>query len=97
MHGLLDAGLRLLPRSAAKSIEGRTCASRVFLDEIQPLDRHEELVVARVTKFEELLRRVPGPVDPELFEANELANPVIDMNDQVADFQLPEIGKECLG
>ena len=58
-HGLLDARLGLLPRRAAEPIDRRLRRAGVFLDQIEPLDGHEQLVVAGVAQLHELLRRLP--------------------------------------
>ena len=57
-HGLLDPGLGLLPGRAAQAIQRRRDAAGVLLDQIEPLDRDEQLVVAVIAKLEELVRRV---------------------------------------
>ena len=54
-HRLLDARLGLLPGRAAQPIERRPRAAGVLLNEIEPLDRDEQLVVAVVAQLEELL------------------------------------------
>ena len=49
-------------------------ASRpVLLDEIQPLDRHEQLVFAGVAELEEFLRK--RVADADLLQADELPMP----------------------
>ena len=60
-HRLLDARLRALPRRAAEAIDRRLRRAGVLLDEIEPLDRHEQLVVAGVAQLEEFLHGV-GPM-----------------------------------
>ena len=60
-HGLLHAGLGLLPGGAAKAIDWRPRRAGVLLDEIEPLDRHEQLVLAGVAQLHELLRRFARP------------------------------------
>ena len=54
-HGLLDRGLRALPRRAAQPIDRRPRRAGVLLDQVEPLDRDEQLVVAGVAQLEELL------------------------------------------
>ena len=54
-HGLLDLLLGLLPGRAAEPIERRLRAAGVFLDEVEPLDRDEQLVVAVIAQLEKLL------------------------------------------
>ena len=57
-HGLLDARLRALPRRAAEAIERRAAGAGVLLQQVEPLDRDVQLVVARVAQLEEFLRRL---------------------------------------
>ena len=59
-HRLLDARLGLLPGRAAEPIERRPRAAGVLLNEVEPLDRDEQLVVAVVAELEELLLRLAG-------------------------------------
>ena len=93
-HGLLDAGLRLLPRGSAELVERRARGAGVLLDEIEPLDRDEELVLARVAELHELLRR-RADVDP--LETDEHADAVVDVDDEIVDLQVAEIGEERAG
>jgi hypothetical protein len=93
-HGLADACLGPLPARAAEPIERRFRRAGVLLDEIEPLDRHEELVVARVPKLEELLGRVRLRPDGNLAERDEHADAVIDVHDQVVDLEVAEVGEE---
>ena len=92
-HGLLDLGLRPLPRRAAETIDGRLGRAGVFLNEVEPLDRHEQLVLARVAKLEELLFVV---ADANLLQPDEDADAVIDMDDVVVDLEIAKIRKEGL-
>ena len=48
-HGLLDAGLGLLPGRAAEPVERRARGAGVALDQVETLDRDEQLVVAAHT------------------------------------------------
>ena len=57
-HGLLDARLGLLPGRAAELVERRRGAAGVLLHEIEPFERHEQLVLVRVPQLHELLRRL---------------------------------------
>ena len=90
-HGLLDAGLRLLPCRAAQAIERRSRPAGVLLDKVQPLNRDEQLVLTRVSQLQELLLRVAGAANPELFQADELADAVVNVDDEVADFEVAQI------
>ena len=92
-HGFLDFGLRPLPRRAAEAIDWRPARAGVFLHQVESLDRHEQLVLARVAELEEFLRRVS---DADLFQPDERADAVVDVNDEVAHFQIAEIGQERL-
>ena len=95
-HGLLHPGLGLLPGGAAKAIDRRPRRAGVLLNEIEPLDRHEQLVFAGVAQLHELLRRFADG-DAQLLEPDERADAVIDVDHVVADFQIPQIGDEDLG
>ena len=92
-HRLLDARLGLLPRLAAQPIDGRTGGAGVLLDEIEPFDRHEQLVLARVAELHELLRRLARR-DRQLLQPDEDADAVVDVHDEVADFEIAQIGEE---
>ena len=90
-HRLLDARLGLLPGRAAEAIERRTRGAGVLLDEVEPLDRHEQLVFAGVAKLHELLRL---EADVDALEADEEPDAVIDVDDEVAGFQIAEVREE---
>ena len=92
-HGLLDLGLGLLPGRAAKPIERRLRSAGVFLDQIEALDRHEQLRVAVIAELEELLDDVAAG-DGDLLEADELADAVIDVDDQIVDLEIAQVGEE---
>ena len=68
-------------------------APRVLLNEIQPFDRHEQLVVAGVAELEKLLR---GVGDTDLLETDEHSDAVIDVDDQVADLQVAQVREKSL-
>ena len=68
----------------------------VFLDEIEPLDRDEELVVAGIPQLHELLLRLPG-AEGNLPEADERADAVVHVDDEVADLEVAQIGEKRLG
>src|SRR5437867_3157242 len=55
-HGLLDLRLRPLPRCAAEPIDGRPRGAGVLLDQIEALDRDEQLVLPGVSELEKFLR-----------------------------------------
>ena len=90
-HGLLDAGLRLLPRRSAELVERGARRAGVLLDEIEPLDRDEELVLAGVAELHELLRRRS---DVDALEADEHADAVVHVDDEIVDFQVAEVGEK---
>ena len=84
---------RALPRRAAELVERRLAGAAVFLDQVEPLDRHEQLVVAGVAELHELLG---GIADADLLEPDELADAVIDVDDEVADLEIAKVGKKRL-
>ena len=93
-HGLLDARLRPLPRRAAELVERRLRRAAVFLHQVEPLDRHEQLVFAGVAQLHEFLH---GVADANLLEPDEMADAMIDMDDEIADLQVAQVGQERLG
>ena len=93
-HGFLDSCLRPFPGRAAKPVDGRPRRARVLLHEIEPFDRHEQLVFAGIAQLEELLLLV---AHADLLEADEHADAVVDMHDEIAHFQVAQIGEERLG
>ena len=74
----------------SRSRGGRRAAA-VLLDQIEPLDGNEELVVAVVAQLQELLDVV---ADRNLLEADELADAVVHVHDEVADLQIAQVGQE---
>ena len=90
-HRLLDARLGLLPGRAAEPVERRARGAGVLLDEIEPLDRDEELVFAGVAELHELLRL---EADVDALQADEDADAVVDVDDEVADLQIAEVREE---
>ena len=93
-HGLLDARLDALPGRPAEAIDRRPACAGVLLDQIEAFDRDEQLVLARVPQLEELLLVV---ADADLLQADEHADAVIHVNDEVADLQIAQIREERLG
>ena len=89
----LTLRLGLLPGGAAEPIERRLRAAGVLLDQVEPLDRDEQLVVAVVAELQELLHDVAAD-DADLLEADELADAVIDVDDEVADLEIAQVGEE---
>jgi hypothetical protein len=87
----LTLRLGLGPRRAAEPIERRPAAAGVLLDEVEPLDRHEQLVVAVVPQLEELVRAV---ADADLLQADELADAVVDVDDEIAHLQVAQVREE---
>ena len=92
-HGLLDAGLGLLPGRAAEPVERRGAPPGVLLNQVEPLERHEQLVFAGVPELHELLRLLPRH-DREALEADEPADAVVDVHDEIADLQIAEVRQE---
>ena len=93
-HGLLDPGLDALPRRPAEPIDRRLVGAGVFLDEIEPLDRDKQLVVAGIAQLEKLLLAV---ADADLLQADEHADAVVHVDDEIADLEIAQIGQERLG
>ncbi len=70
-------------------------AARVLLDQVEALDRDEELVVAGVAELHELLgveRRRSS-----FFRPTNTADAVIDVDDVVADLEVAEVREEACG
>ena len=93
-HGLLDARLGAFPGRAAELVERGLRGAAVLLDEVEPLDRNEQLVFAEVAQLHEFLH---GVADADLSEPHEPADAVIDVHHQVLDFQVAQVREECLG
>ena len=72
---------------------GGFAAAGVLLDQIEALDRHEQLVVAVIAELEELLDDVAA-ADGDLLQADELADAVIDVDDEIADLEIAQVGEE---
>ena len=64
----------------------------VLLDQVQPLDGDEELVVPGITELHEFL--VLADVQTDLLQSNECADAVIDMDDRIANLQIAQVGQE---
>ncbi len=90
-HGLLDPALGPFPGGAAETIQRRPAAAGVLLHQVEALDRDEQLVVAVIAQLEELVRRV---ADADLLQADELADAVVDVDDEIADLEIAEIREE---
>ena len=67
-----------------EAIERRPRGAGVLLNEIEPLDGDEELVVACVSQLEEFLH---GVADANLLQTDERPDAVVDVNDEIADFR----------
>ena len=79
---LLHARLARLPRAAAEPVEiDRGLLRAVARQELDVLDRQEELVVAGVVDFEAVVRRA-GRLDG--LQPDEAADAVVDMNHEIA-------------
>ena len=87
----LTRALAFSQRRAAQLVERRVGAAGVFLDEVEALERNEQLVLAGVAELHELLR-VDAHLD--LLQADEPADAVVDVDDEVADLQVAEIRDE---
>ena len=91
-HRLLDARLGPLPGRPAKPSSVRMARAGVLLDQVQPLDGDEELVVAGVAELHELL--VLADVQTDLLQSDERADAVIDVDDEIADLQIAQVREE---
>ena len=67
-----------------------------FWIEIEALDRHEQLGVVVVAELEKFLRALAA-AHAELFEADELADPVIHVHDEIAHLEVAQVGEKRLG
>ncbi len=76
--------------------QGRARPAGVLLNQVEPLDGHEQLGVVLVAELEELLRAI-APADTELLEADELADAVIDVHDEIAHLEIAEVREKRLG
>src|SRR5262249_3226743 len=85
------ARLGLFPRGAAEPIERRAAGAAVLLNEIEPLDRDEQLVLAGVAEFHELLRL---ETDFDALQSDEQADAVSAVHDEVSGFQVAEVREE---
>ena len=72
------------------SSDGRA-APEVLLNEVQPLHRDEELVLAGIVELHELLS-LETDFDP--LQTHEYADAVIDVDNQVTRLQIAEIGEK---
>ena len=93
-HRLLDPGLGALPRRAAETIERRLRGAGVFLHQIEPLDRHEQLVLAGIAQLEELLHALsPTPI---CFSPTNAPMPWSTCTTRSPDLQIAQIGQKRL-
>ena len=89
---LLDARLGLREGLAAEAIDlGRALAAREFLDLVQAIDGQVELVAAGVLDDEEI---DGDAADVLVDEAEVLADAVLDVDDEVADGEAPQVFEE---
>ena len=93
-HGLLDPALDALPRRPAQPIDRRPGCAGVLLHQVEPLDGHEQLVFAGVAQLEKFLFVV---ADADLLQADEDADPVLHVHDEIADLEIAQVGEERLG
>ena len=91
-----DAGFARVPASAAKFVERRvrTFDDAVALDQVHALERNVEARVVGVAQQHEF---AAAAVRFDLAQAFELADAVIDVDDEVAGFQFGEIAEESGG
>jgi hypothetical protein len=93
-HLFLDARLGLLPRRPAQLVERGREAPVYFWTRSSRSTGDEELVFPGVAELHELLRL---EADLDLLQAHEDADAVVDVDDQVADLQVAEVGEEGAG
>ena len=81
-------------RAAAEPVDRRPGAlgARVLLDPVEGLDGHLELVARLVAEDHELAR---GPAHLERLEAQEAADPVLLVDDEVARLEVAEVREEA--
>ena len=92
LNRLAGAVLDALPRLAAQPVERRRGAARarVFLHEIDPLDRHVQLVAGGVFQMEIVAL---GPRHAQVVQPAVLSDAVVGMHHVVAGRQLAEAGQ----
>ena len=84
-HRAPHAGLGALPRRAAQPVQRGVLGAGILLNQIEVLDRHEQLVPAGVAELHELVRAV---IDGDPLETDELPDAVVDMDDVIAHFEI---------
>src|SRR5215210_7355684 len=82
-----ESGLNACPRMAPR-------AAGEFLNQVETLDRDEELVFAEVAEFHELLR-LHAKLDS--LQPDEHPDAVIDMHHEIADLQVAEVREKGAG
>ena len=91
---LLHARLARLPGAAAEPVELDAGLLRaVARQELDVLDRQEQLVAAGIVDFETIVRRAGG-LDGA--QADEAADAVIDVDDEIAGGEARRLGDEIL-
>ena len=85
----------LAPGRSAQPVQPRMRGAGVLLQQLELLDRHEQLVAARVAELDELVPPA-GLGNRELPQPDELADPVVDVHHVIADLQIAEVGQERL-
>ena len=92
---LLHARLARLPGAAAEPVElDRRLLGAVARQELDVLDRQEQLVVAGIVDLQAVVRRAGGL---DGLEPDEAADAVIDMDDEIARREARGLGDEVLG
>ncbi len=90
----LHARLARLPGAAAEPVEiDRGLLGAVARQQLDVLDRQEQLVVAGVVDFQAVMRRAGGL---DGLEADEAADAVVDMDDEIAGGEARDLGDEIL-
>ena len=92
---LLEARASLLPRFTAQSVElDRFLARSIAAEDVDILDRDEQLVSAAIFELHAVVLRF---AHRNRFEAEIFADPVFGMDDQIADAERLQFGKEGVG
>ena len=95
LDALLKARASLLPRFTAQSVElDRFLARSIAAEDVDILDRDEQLVPAAIFKLDAIVLRF---AHRDRFEAEIFADPVFGMDDQIADTERLQFGEEGIG
>ena len=90
-HALLQPGLARLPADAAELVECARLFRAVARQQLDILDRQEQLVAAGILDFEAIVRRARRL---DRLQAHESADAVLDVDDEIASGQRRHFGDE---